>query len=119
LSRKKKDNASKDQRKNRLFQIRKNKRDEIVNKKRCIGSLSGCPHICVIIPLASDVNSLDLVNQLIKSDSQAMSKITDTGAYALESTRFKSKYNFIMPNPFNINAVLDALKVKKFQASLK
>ena len=47
LSRKKKDAQSKDQRKNRMFQIRKNKREEIVNKKRCIGSLSGCPHLCV------------------------------------------------------------------------
>ena len=111
MSRKKKDNQSKDQRKNRLFQIRKNKREEIVNKKRCIGSLSGCPHICVIIPLASDVNSLDLINHLVKSDSQSTSRITDTGAYTLESMRFKSKYNFLMPNPFNINAVLDALKV--------
>jgi hypothetical protein len=48
LSRKKKDNQYKNERKNRLFQIRKNKREEILNKKRCIGALNGCPHIVVI-----------------------------------------------------------------------
>jgi hypothetical protein len=47
ISRKNKDLVTRDQRKNRMFQIRKNKRDDIVNKKRCIGSLTGCPHIVV------------------------------------------------------------------------
>lgn len=47
LSRKKKDIQFKNERKNRLFQIRKNKREEILNKKRCIGTLNGSPHIVV------------------------------------------------------------------------
>jgi len=47
LSRKKKDNQFKVERKNRLLQIRKNKREEIINKKRCIGGLHGSPHIVV------------------------------------------------------------------------
>jgi pre-rRNA-processing protein TSR1 len=38
---------SRDDRKNRLSQIRKNKREEILNKKRSIGSLSGAPHLVV------------------------------------------------------------------------
>lgn len=41
------DRQKKDQRKNRLNQIRKNKREQIINKKRAIGSLNGCPHIVV------------------------------------------------------------------------
>jgi pre-rRNA-processing protein TSR1 len=56
ISRKNKDIQSKDQRKNRLVQIRKNKRDEILNKKRCIGSLSGSPHIVVNLSF-SKINS--------------------------------------------------------------
>ena len=47
---KSRDAQSKDQRKNRLNQIRKNKRDEILSKKRAIGSLNGCPHIVVRQP---------------------------------------------------------------------
>ena len=47
LSRKNKDTASRDQRKNRLNQLRKIKREEILNKKRSIGGLSGAPHIIV------------------------------------------------------------------------
>lgn len=45
--RNKQDAQNKDQRKNRLNQIRKNKREQILNKKRSIGSLNGCPHIIV------------------------------------------------------------------------
>jgi pre-rRNA-processing protein TSR1 len=50
MTKKRKDaEQSKDQRKNRLNQLRKNKRDEILNKKRAIGALSGSPHIVVRI----------------------------------------------------------------------
>lgn len=48
LSKKMKNSHSRDDRKNRLNQIRKYKRDEILNKKRAIGSLNGSPHIVVI-----------------------------------------------------------------------
>ena len=65
----------------------------------------------VIVPLSSEVNCIDVINQLIQSDSQASYKITETGTYALESTRFKAKYNFLLPNPFNTNGLLDAIKV--------
>jgi pre-rRNA-processing protein TSR1 len=47
ISRKNKDAVSRDQRKNRLNQLRKNKREEILNKKRSIGSLNGAPHLIV------------------------------------------------------------------------
>lgn len=111
ISRKKKDLVSKNQRKNRMFQMRKNKRDEIINKKRCIGTLTGCPHIVSIIPLSSDVSCLDVMEVLNRCDSQAVTKITETSFYSLESPRFKSKYNFVLPNPMNDNAVLDAMKI--------
>jgi pre-rRNA-processing protein TSR1 len=84
ISRKKKDLISKDQRKNRMFQMRKNKRDEIVSKKRCIGSLTGSPHIVSIIPLCGDVSCLDIMEVLNKCDSQAVIKITETSFYSLE-----------------------------------
>jgi pre-rRNA-processing protein TSR1 len=51
MSRIKKSGPSKDQRKNRLIQIRKYKRDEIINKKRRIGNLNGSPHIVVDITI--------------------------------------------------------------------
>lgn len=111
ISRKKKDVVSRDQRKNRMIQVRKNKRDEILSKKRCIGTLSGCPHIVAIIPLSAEVSCLDIMEVLNKCDSQAVTKITETSFYSLESTRFKSKYNFILPNPLNHNAVIDAMKI--------
>ncbi len=84
VSRKKKDLISKDQRKNRMFQMRKNKRDDIVNKKRCIGSLNGSPHIVSIIPLCADVSCLDIMEVLNKCDSQAVIKISETSFYSLE-----------------------------------
>jgi pre-rRNA-processing protein TSR1 len=40
---------SRDDRKNRLNQLRKTKREEILNKKRLIGGLNGAPHIVVLI----------------------------------------------------------------------
>lgn len=59
LTKKKEKSHSRDDRKNRLNQIRKNKRDEILNKKRAIGSLSGAPHIVVCNKLHSVVFKLD------------------------------------------------------------
>jgi hypothetical protein len=97
---------SRDDRKNRLNQLRKTKREEILNKKRLIGGLSGAPHIVVLIsnftfiylhffthfhstfksilPLSSDVSCVEIVDQLIKCDPQAKSQITETGSYMLE-----------------------------------
>ncbi len=57
ISKKKKDVLSRDQRKNRMFQIRKNKRDEIISKKRCIGTLTGCPNIVVRFHLIVNLNN--------------------------------------------------------------
>lgn len=111
ISRKKKDVVSRDQRKNRMFQMRKNKRDEIISKKRCIGTLTGCPNIISIIPLSADVSCLDVMEVINRCDSQSVTKITDTAFYSLESVRFKSKYNFILPNPMNVNGILDAMKI--------
>jgi hypothetical protein len=45
MTKKKDRDQFKEQRKNRLNQIRKNKREEIVSKKRAIGTLTGSPHI--------------------------------------------------------------------------
>ena len=84
ISRKKKDVVSRDQRKNRMFQMRKNKRDEIISKKRCIGTLTGCPNIISIIPLSADVSCLDVMEVINRCDSQSVTKITDTAFYSLE-----------------------------------
>ena len=113
VGRKNKDAQSKEQRKHRLNQLRRNKRDDIVNKKRCIGSLNGCAHIVVrprqsqrqshithsnknhnhslfhslaqtIIPLASDVNCRDVIESLTGCDAQANTRLTDTSSYILE-----------------------------------
>ncbi|CAF0812694.1 unnamed protein product [Brachionus calyciflorus] len=105
------DGLTRDQRKNRLNQLRKNKREEILNKKRSIGSLNGCPHVVTIIPLSTDVNCMDVIEQINKSEPESVNRISDTGIYTLESPRFKSKYNFIIPNPLNTNGILDALKI--------
>jgi pre-rRNA-processing protein TSR1 len=48
ISRKSKNPLTKVENKNRLNQIRKQKRHDILNKKRCIGTLKGVPHIVVI-----------------------------------------------------------------------
>ncbi|RNA32223.1 pre-rRNA-processing TSR1 -like protein [Brachionus plicatilis] len=109
--RNKQDAQNKDQRKNRLNQIRKNKREQILNKKRSIGSLNGCPHIISIIPLSTDVNCMDVIEQINNSEPESKKNLSETGIYTIESPRFKSKYNFIIPNPMNTNAVLDTLKV--------
>lgn len=50
---------SRDDRKNRLNQLRKTKREEILNKKRLIGGLNGAPHI-VVLENISNSNSASL-----------------------------------------------------------
>lgn len=54
---------------------------------------------------------MDVIEQINKSDSQAITRITETGIYQLESPRFKAKYSFVIPNPFNTNGVLDTIKI--------
>ena len=58
-----------------------------------------------------DVNCLDIIESLKNCDSQAIINISSTGIYTIESNRFKSRYNFIIPNPMNPNAIIDAMKI--------
>lgn len=111
LTKRRVDNQNKNQRKNRMVQLRRNKREEIVNKKRCIGTLTGCPHIVSIIPLSREVNCHDVIEQLVQCDPEAKSRMTETNTYCLDSSRFKAKYNFMIPNPMNHNAIIDAVKI--------
>ena len=57
LGKKAKNDLSKNDRKNRDLQLRKTKREEILNVKRSIGSPSGTPH--VVVSLLRFIGKLD------------------------------------------------------------
>lgn len=48
--------ASRDQRRNQANQIRKNKRDEVFAKKRALGGQSTAPFLVCLLPLHADVD---------------------------------------------------------------
>lgn len=56
LSRRQKQLASRDQRRNQASQVRKNKRDEVFAKKRSLGGESTAPFLVCVLPLHTEVD---------------------------------------------------------------
>jgi len=110
LGKKAKNDLSKNDRKNRDQQLRKTKREEILNVKRSIGSPSGTPHVVTVIPLASDVDCAEFMEHIVKSENDGKYSISATGIYSFNSTKFKTQFNFVLPNASDWIAVLDAVK---------
>ena len=62
----------KEARRHQLQQIRSNKREEALKKKRSLGGAQSPPIILAIIPLQEDINVDNIVNLLTNADEEAI-----------------------------------------------
>lgn len=116
MSHKHKAQIRKEQRRNQSNQIRRNKRDEVLEKKRQLGSVSGiaAPFLVCILPLHSQIDPNSALSILENCDEQAIvNKSEASGITYITVPRFKQRFAFIVP-PVGKGSeleVLDYLKV--------
>ncbi|KAJ3654814.1 hypothetical protein Zmor_013973 [Zophobas morio] len=111
LSKKIKRSLNREERRHQALQIRQNKRTEVLNKKRSLGGLDHAPFLVCLLPLNKAIDANEVLERLIKCDSEAVVNKSPTGVTHICTPRFKQKFSFVVPSNDNELAVLDALKV--------
>ncbi|GAB1600743.1 pre-rRNA-processing protein TSR1 homolog [Argonauta hians] len=99
------------ERRKKAFHSRKNKREEVLAKKRSRGGADSTPHFVVILPLHHHVNCQKVVDLLVSCDETAFSKKNDLNITHLGVPRLKQRVSFYIPEYGNQYALLDAAKI--------
>ena len=99
---------TKDQKRDQLKYIQSRKRMEIIENQRLFNGSGACPKHTVVVPLCSDVNALDCIQNVFKSFEQEIKY--QNGSCVLNAARFHQRVNLI-PVERDLLMVLDALKV--------
>lgn len=71
---------SKEQRRHQANQLRKNQREEVINKKRFHGAINCSPFLITIIPLNEQIDPRSAIEILKVADPDAIVNISPTGA---------------------------------------
>lgn len=79
ITKKNKKNLGRLERRNQTLQIRQNKRNEILNKKRCLGGLSTAPFLISLVALNDNVDLNGVMEYLFKCDPEAVINKSPTG----------------------------------------
>ncbi|XP_030747869.1 pre-rRNA-processing protein TSR1 homolog isoform X2 [Sitophilus oryzae] len=111
LSKKHKHELERAQRRNQSQQIRKNKRDEVLAKKRSLGGLDFAPIFACLVPLNKGFDPTTALSILTQCDEEGIVSKTSTGVTHLCIPRFKKRFSFVVPSGDNDFDVLDTLKV--------
>ncbi|CAH0557510.1 unnamed protein product [Brassicogethes aeneus] len=102
---------TRDERRHQADQIRQNKRDDLLARKRSLGSIASAPFLVCILPLNKDIDPNSVLNLLTQCDEQAVVHKSPTGVTHIFLPRFKQKFSFIIPQMDNMLALLDVLKI--------
>ena len=131
----KKQEMKREERRRKATQIRNQKREEVVAKKRGMGGADNAPFLTAVIPLGESANVEGLLNYLKSCDEDA--KIHTNGRQVLHIQyvlisfsfffslsffifflfffyslpRFRQRFSLIIPTPGDLYAALDACKV--------
>lgn len=79
ISKKAKRELNKEARRHQALQIRQNKRNEVLNKKRSIGGLDHAPFLVCLLPLNKLTDSNEPLERLVRCDSEAVVSKSPTG----------------------------------------
>ncbi|CAG8658781.1 18905_t:CDS:10 [Dentiscutata erythropus] len=104
--------VSKADRRNAAKLEQRKKREELIKANRFFEGRNSTPKIVAVIPLCSDVNSLNVVENIYASVEQSAPSISGSIAF-LNTERFKQKVQFILLER-NFIDILDACKVADF-----
>lgn len=111
LSKKIKRSLNREERRHQTNQIRQNKRNEVLSKKRSLGGFDAAPFLVCLLPLNKTVDREKVVESLTQCDPDAVIYRSETGVTHVGCLRFKQKFSFVCPPTDNELSVLDALKV--------
>ncbi|KAJ6642509.1 Pre-rRNA-processing protein TSR1 like, partial [Pseudolycoriella hygida] len=103
----------KDQRRNQANQIRKNKREKVLAKKRSLGLNDTAPFLVCILPLNEQIDPRSALAILENCDPTVTVAHSLSGVTHLTVPRFKQRFSFITPPVGRGNefTALDCLKV--------
>ncbi|XP_068153336.1 pre-rRNA-processing protein TSR1 homolog [Drosophila tropicalis] len=104
---------SKDQRRNQLNQLRKNKRNDVLEEKRKLGGQNTAPHLVCLLPMHGQIDANSALNILMGCDSELVVENSPSGITYINLPRFKQRFAFVVPPVGRGNEliVLDHLKV--------
>ncbi|XP_035217996.1 pre-rRNA-processing protein TSR1 homolog, partial [Stegodyphus dumicola] len=112
LSRHKKHDLNRIDRKNKLSQIRKAKREEVVMQKRGLGGVNSPPILTVILPLNDTIDAEKFLDDMKNCDDDNLLVINNKfGHCHVSSSRLKQRFTFLIPNTKDLISVMDAMKV--------
>ncbi|KAM7358218.1 tsr1 ribosome assembly factor [Cochliomyia hominivorax] len=113
VSHKHKQIQRKEQRRNQMNQLRKNKREEALALKRQLGGQNTAPFLVCILPMHLQVDPHSALSILECCDEEAVVERTGSGVTYINLPRFKQRFAFVIPPVGRGNelAVLDYLKV--------
>lgn len=107
---KKKKELDKQQRRHQARQIRKNKREEVIEKKRKLGVDRAPPHVIAIVSLSPLCNQEEAIDFILKSDD-SITSFTTNNIKTIVSTRHRQRFTVICPPVGNLYSVLDSTKI--------
>lgn len=113
ISHRHKQQQRKDQRRNQLNQVRKNKRDEVLQKKRQLGGQNTAPFLVCLLPMHEQIDANSALAILESCDSEIVVDKSANGIVYVNLPRFKQRFAFVIPpvGRGNEPIVLDYLKV--------
>ncbi|XP_047520938.1 pre-rRNA-processing protein TSR1 homolog [Pieris napi] len=100
-----------DERRHQAKQIRKNKRDDVLAKKRALGGTRNPPFLVCVVPLNRQLDVQSALAILKTCSEGAIVTQLQSGIMHLGLPNFKQRFSFIAPEIENDFALLDALKI--------
>ncbi|CAB3242948.1 unnamed protein product [Arctia plantaginis] len=101
----------KDERRHQALQIRKNKREEVLSKKRALGGTRNPPFLVCVVPLNAQLDVQSALTILKTCSEGTVVTQAPNGMLHLSLPNFKQRFSFICPEVYNDFALLDALKI--------
>ncbi|OAD58581.1 Pre-rRNA-processing protein TSR1 like protein [Eufriesea mexicana] len=111
LSKRATKNLGKNARRLQSSQIRKNKREEVLQQKRNLGGIHSAPFLICIIPLQEDLHIENILSIITKADESATVINSPCGTTHLSIPRFKQRFSIVVPPVGNLFATLDIAKI--------
>ncbi|KRT79115.1 hypothetical protein AMK59_8569, partial [Oryctes borbonicus] len=99
------------QRRHQAVQIRRNKRDDVLSKKRSLGGLAAAPFLVCVLPLNQDFDPASVILKLTKCDPEAIVNMSPSGVIHISIPKFKQRFAIVKPSVDNDHAILDTLKI--------
>jgi pre-rRNA-processing protein TSR1 len=111
LSKANKKAASKNDRRNHVQQLRKQKRDEVLEKKRTRGGQGVPPFLVAVIGLSEDVLTEAALEIFKTCDEEATVITNDLNICHISVARFKQRFSFMVPAYGDLYGMMDAAKI--------